>query len=402
MSFQGGSNIVYLGNIPFEWDESVVGSVVYGSGEIIDIRMGYDHVGKNKGFCFVEYRNGQQAAAAIPLLSQIVVYSSDRPRRLRIELSKESYKSNSIPPETRPTLQLSRANLPSTVKLPDQMIINGPNNSPIPGQNAMRSGNIPPRSQPQPQQRYQQSSHPPPPPPPPQQQQQQQQQRYQQQKQPYQQAYQQAPYNQSQYQQTPPPPPPPPVGASQQFPVVGGPNQQIPQKLLHASQNFPPNLNIQLGTPDTIDKILSSVPPPHLIEAIANLKSMLQADPARLHDFLQKSPQMLLPIAQALLLMGFIDGDVINESQKATSASSTPAGFQNPLFAPNPPANNYNAVPGSKWPQLPIETQRKLLALSPAQADQAANFLLMPSEQINNLPPEERAALISFKREYFM
>ncbi|KAL6449798.1 PTI1 Protein PTI1 [Candida maltosa Xu316] len=342
MSFQGGSNIVYLGNIPFEWDESVVGSVVYGSGEIIDIRMGYDHVGKNKGFCFVEYRNGQQAAAAIPLLSQIVVYSSDRPRRLRIELSKESYKSNSIPPETRPTLQLSRANLPSTVKLPDQMIINGPNNSPIPGQNAMRSGNIPPRSQPQPQQ------------------------------------------------------------PSQQFPVVGGPNQQIPQKLLHASQNFPPNLNIQLGTPDTIDKILSSVPPPHLIEAIANLKSMLQADPARLHDFLQKSPQMLLPIAQALLLMGFIDGDVINESQKATSASSTPAGFQNPLFAPNPPANNYNAVPGSKWPQLPIETQRKLLALSPAQADQAANFLLMPSEQINNLPPEERAALISFKREYFM
>ena len=53
------SNILYVGNIPYDWDESTVESVVCGSGNIVDVRLGFDHVGKNKGFCFVEYKTVQ-------------------------------------------------------------------------------------------------------------------------------------------------------------------------------------------------------------------------------------------------------------------------------------------------------------------------------------------------------
>ena len=70
---QMNSNILYLGQIPFDWDQETVGSVVYGSGDIVDIRLGFDHVGKNKGFCFVEYKTVQDAAMAMPLLQQILI-----------------------------------------------------------------------------------------------------------------------------------------------------------------------------------------------------------------------------------------------------------------------------------------------------------------------------------------
>ena len=74
------SNILYVGNIPYDWDESTVESVVCGSGNIVDVRLGFDHVGKNKGFCFVEYKTVQDAQRALPLLQQVVIYQNDETR----------------------------------------------------------------------------------------------------------------------------------------------------------------------------------------------------------------------------------------------------------------------------------------------------------------------------------
>lgn len=82
-----------MGNIPYDWDESTVESVVCGSGNIVDVRLGFDHVGKNKGFCFVEYKTVQDAQRALPLLQQVVIYQNGRNKKLRVELSKEGYKA---------------------------------------------------------------------------------------------------------------------------------------------------------------------------------------------------------------------------------------------------------------------------------------------------------------------
>lgn len=42
------SNILYVGLVPYEWDEETVKSVVCGSGNIVDVRLQYDFQGKTE------------------------------------------------------------------------------------------------------------------------------------------------------------------------------------------------------------------------------------------------------------------------------------------------------------------------------------------------------------------
>lgn len=183
---------------------------------------------------------------------------------MRIESSKEGFKANRIPPESRPILQLNRSKLPPNVKLPDQMLINGTNNSSsqVTSQ-SMRGGNM--------------SQYPPPPP-------------TQQQQNQFQQPYQ----NYGSYQQTPPPPPPSlMLMPKQPVSLSMGPNQQMPQKLVNAAQSLPFNPEFRLETPDNINVTLSKIYPPELIQMIANMKNVAQTDPMRVQDFFIRTHNLL-------------------------------------------------------------------------------------------------------------
>ena len=85
------SNILYVGNIPYDWDESTVESVVCGSGNIVDVRLGFDHVGKQR-FLFCRIQNSTRCTKG-SLLQQVVIYQNGRNKKLRVELSKEGYKA---------------------------------------------------------------------------------------------------------------------------------------------------------------------------------------------------------------------------------------------------------------------------------------------------------------------
>lgn len=110
------SSVIYLGNIPNDWDEQVISSVVAGSGKIVDIRSRLDNSGRTKNFCFVEYLNPHEAARALTLLNEIKLGPK---RKLRVELSKEGLRTSH--PKDRPILQLHRNHLPYYVQMPAAM-----------------------------------------------------------------------------------------------------------------------------------------------------------------------------------------------------------------------------------------------------------------------------------------
>lgn len=316
------SSVIYIGQIPYEWDEPTVKSVVCGSGNVIDVRLGFDYVGKNKGFCFVEYLTPQEAHRAMQLIGMIQIMTAKQVKKLRVESSKEGFKTGN-PSDQKPILPLDRSRLPPNVQLPQEMLMNGP---------------------------------------------------------------------------------PPPQVPNPALPVPNYPTNiplpgQMPMKLANASKQLPQPQNIPLEVSDKINETLSQVPPAILIELISQLKNMLAGpDSARAYEVFQVSPHLATASAQALLLMGFVDADVIQESMKAA----------NPPPPPPPPAqyqnyqNNYQPQfnQASKWPHLPPNTQQKLMAMQPDQAELIAQVLSLPSDQISSLPHDKQAMVSSLRAQY--
>lgn len=342
--------VVYIGLVPYEWDEAAVRAVVCGTGKVVAVRMGFDYVGKNKGFCFVEYLNPGEAERAIPLLNAIKIVnpSTNQIKRLRIEASKEPFKQGAT---EKAVLPFDRSRLPPNVQLPPEI-----NNT----------------------------------------------------------------YS----------------TASTQS------NQQMPAKFTGASKVLPQPAQIPLGVPDKISETLSKIPPAQLIELIATLKNILSGPEAlRAYEVFLLLPDLATCAAQALLVMGFIDEEVISESMKLAQqipqkATPTPPPsipqppqfqqypnqyqgqqfqnnhqFQNqpPQFQNKPYAQQFQKPQygfgnfggsGSKWPHLPQATQAKLQAMAPDQAELVAQVLSLPADQISTLPPDQQSMVTNLRAQY--
>lgn len=390
MSRRGGtpqltnSPILYIGQIPFEWDEENLKSVVCGSGNVLDVRLGFDHVGKNKGYAFVEYESPQQAHYASSLLGQVqIIHPGSRTaKRLRIELSKEGFRTGNY--EHKPIIPFNPAYLPPTVQLPPEIMSKVSMGArPMDYQrNMMGDFSNPPLAllpaapvnlAPQNQQKVQQM----------------QRQQLQQQQQ------------------------------AQLLPGVQLPS--LPEQYLRASSMLPQAPTLPFAAPDKINETLGSIPPTQLVELIANLKNILNGpQAARAGDVFRISPNLATAAAQALLLMGFIDEEVIQESMK--SASSTPqpqpaamspplpaqpqfaqqyaGGFNNGGGTPVPPAPKPQQHPPLKWANLPLSTQMKLGNMPQDQADLIAQVLSLPADQISSLPPDRQTMVASIRQQY--
>lgn len=349
---------------------------------VLDIRLGFDHVGKNKGYAFVEFTSPLEAQKAATLLTQYKIYSPDgRPgKRLRIELSKEAFRSGA--PHRNP-LPFIPANMPPNVEAPPSL---QPGSSaglpPVPGS----VPGMPPRP----------------------------------------------PVNHLPAQAQNPP-----ISSANGGPGLYSvqPGAQLPDSLLRASAVLATPAKIPLEIPDKINETLSLIPPPQLIELVANLKNLIAGNnAARAAEVFQLSPNLASAAAQALLLMGFVDEEVIQESMK--SASNTPQPQQPAPAYQQPPQQQYNnqgygqppqgynsgysqpalslppppprqpqypqqqQQPPSKWGHLPLSTQMKLGAMPQDQADLIAQVLSLPPDQISALPPDRQTMVASIRQQY--
>lgn len=374
------SSILFVGLVPFDWDENNMRSVVCGSGKVVDVRLGFDHVGKNKGFCFVEYQTPEDAAYGRLLLSQVKIGNGNKVKNLRIEESKEGLRANNA--SVKQLMTLTRDFLPPNVQIPDEMYRNVPGNG---------NGN------------YNQANQ-----------------------------FNQSPMGQS------------PVGQFQQTnQQIHGYNQpQVQQSISQpgqaqvTSRNLPQPPILPFIAPDKINQNLSQIAPPVLIELLGQLKNTVNTPEEQgATAIFQGNPVLATATAQVLLLMGLIDDEVINESSNATNAAPqiqeqnqysnqqyqnqqypnqqySNQQYQNQQYSnqqysnqnqnqnQNQYSNQQYPQTQSQWPHLPPQTQQKLSQLPANQADLIAQVLTIPPEQIPSLEPEKQQMVNNLRAQY--
>ncbi|KAG7194483.1 uncharacterized protein KQ657_004697 [Scheffersomyces spartinae] len=419
----GSSYVVYMGLIPFDWDDAVIKSVVCGTGSVVDVRLGFDYVGKNKGFCFIEYISQSDASRAMLLLEQMKIVNpqTNQIKKIRVELSKESLKVNQDNDFKQP-LMLTFNNLPDNVILAREQYVNGP---PLPSTNMGLNNtttttnpnlflpNIPPQLPPVPQYGYNNGY---------------------------------SNNNNNNINN---------INSNNNhnnninnnknnINVINNKlnNSTQPQsnsntlgpEFTNASQRLPPQPEtLPFDVLGNINKTLSQIPPVLLIEFISNLKNTLNGPNAgQAVNVLQLSPNLASSTAQALLLMGFIDEQVINEAvtnvQNPRSASHTPVPLPQNILPPPPPppqqqqqgyggysipgSNNYGAtVPNypppptavnlnPNWAHFSHSTQSKLAALPSNEADVIVQVLNLPADQISLLPAEQQGIFTNIRAQY--
>lgn len=345
------SAILYIGLIPFEWDEENLKAVVCGTGNVLDVRLGFDHVGKNKGYAFVEFETPQQAQHARSILAQVqIIHPGSRTsKRLRIELSKEGFRTGNS--DNKSVIPFNATHLPPSVQLPQEVLAKYPQLQ-------------------HPQMQHPQMQHP-----------------------------------QMQPQQPQHTPQQPHYGNSSGTPTPNA--AAMPDRFVSATSTLRHVTPLPFATPDKINQTLSQIPPAQLVELIANLKNILGGpNAARAADVFQISPALAPTAAQALLLMGLIDEEVIQEALKAGAAPAAPAYGSAAAAAPAYPAAYGGNVPGaavgaqSKWPHLPLSTQMKLSNLPADQAELIAQVLSLPADQIGALPPDRQQMVASIRQQY--
>ncbi|QBM88281.1 cleavage stimulation factor subunit 2 [Metschnikowia aff. pulcherrima] len=442
---QPTSSNIYVGLIPFEWGEDNLRAVVCALGKVIDVRLGFDHIGKNKGFAFVEFETSEEAVNAADILSktQVVNPVLGQTRRFRTQVSKEAFRSGGN--MTKRVIPFDPKHMPAGVQFPPEALakypqllwasqaqnasFGGPN-----GANLMLPRGV---------------SH---------------------------------------------TPPIPGKGINTGSILPPSASNILPDEFLKATQFLAQPKKLPFATPDKINETLSQISPPQLIELIANLKSILaSSDSVRAAEVFRLSPNLAAAATQALLLMGFIDEEVIQEAMKAEAANvnvqpvpvPTPppqqqayqapynqnsqhfnaanqpaapysqnydqqarqsfgrnnAYSQNPSFGQNQgyntnshagyaQGNNTNGnhsqrygsgsianqpqrthlpllspAPGappaqSKWPHLPLLAQMKLANVPSDQAELIVQVLSLTPEQISALPPDRQNMVAGIKQQY--
>lgn len=240
-------------------------------GTVLSMHFLTDHYGKNKGYAFVEFQTPQQAQNAIQILLQSLVKNPVNGyfRRFKANLSKEPNKNAHIP--NRPPFVASMSAMPAGMQFPPGFASQG---SP-----SAASVNLNSNSYGRDQELYNQPT--------------------------------QRPGNMASL-STPAAPVPAGPALTSIFPKI-----DFPEKYLKATKYLPVPVKLPFTTPDKISETLALLPPVELIQLISNLKvSLSTGDMARAADVFQLSPQLATATAQALLLMGFIDETVIQETMK--------------------------------------------------------------------------------------
>jgi len=240
------------------------------------------------------------------------------------------------------------------------------------------------------------------------------------------------------------------IGAQQAQPIAQPSQPMLPP--LPPGQDLPPGLTC----PDAISRTLSQLPPDQILSVLAQLKGLVTSDPAKAIELLRQAPQLSYAIFQALLLLGLVDTSVL--AQVVDQAASAPAPPPQPMAMPPPqhlpppphqmpaqsPFPGYphppqpgqpGALPLPQYPphmahlhpgmqqhaptpppqyqqppppipppqmQMPPPPQQQPPQVADQQMAMIRQILTMTQQQIDALPPPERAQLLQVRQQFLM
>ena len=159
-------------------------------------------------------------------------------------------------------------------------------------------------------------------------------------------------------------------------------------------KELPPGVNCT----DAISRTLNTLPPPQLLDILAQMKALAVSEPQRATELLQQAPQLAYAVFQALLLMGLISPEAIQSVvEPGVPASQPPAGYPGaPLsgYQPAPVANNTPTPQGYGAPIIP-----------PAASAQDTDALMkavmeLPQAQIDMFSETERQQIMVLRANF--
>ncbi|KAN0121955.1 hypothetical protein V8E51_000281 [Hyaloscypha variabilis] len=216
------------------------------------------------------------------------------------------------------------------------------------------------------------------------------------------------------------PPPMPSNGVP--IPPPHNPNSSIPP--LPHGVDLPPGLTC----PDAISRTLNTLPPAQLLDVLSQMKTLATTDAAKATELLHQAPQLSYAIFQALLLMGLVSTEALGSVVEAASQPppmQTPQ-QQQPAYQVPPPSNYPPGFPpppphmsGQLGMQMGTPPQGQGLYPPPPPPQRAPppqqqqpqqalpdtdalmqQVLAMPQEVIDQLPPNDRAQIMTLRATY--
>lgn len=165
----------------------------------------------------------------------------------------------------------------------------------------------------------------------------------------------------------------------------GNSQQNTPQPA-QAAPAAPAAPVIPLTTPDVTSEVLSALNPTQLLDLIAHLKSMVASKPMEAAQILQVSEPITYAAVQAMLLMGLVDANVVQQALSGQVGTPTPASASHtPTPAPAPP----------QQPQLPPG-----MPTDPQQLAMIRQVMELTDAQLASLPHEQRGTLTALRDNY--
>jgi cleavage stimulation factor subunit 2 len=188
----------------------------------------------------------------------------------------------------------------------------------------------------------------------------------------------------------------------------GGPPALPP---LPPGVDLPPNLKCA----DAISNTLKTLPPPQLLDILAQMKTLTMTDPETAKRLMKEAPQLAYAIFQALVLMNLVDPNVLatvveqnvqasNSQLPMQQPQPPPIPQQPPQYGyPPPPAMQNRTVPTPQQyapppPQVPQSQAPP--GMSPEQRQMLEQVMQLDQRTIDSLPPNERMQIMQLRQQY--
>lgn len=131
---------------------------------------------------------------------------------------------------------------------------------------------------------------------------------------------------------------------------------------------------------DAISRTLSTLPPLQLLDIISQLKTLVHINPEQAHALLLQSPQLSYAVFQAMLMMNFVEANVLQKVIASTGHSQVPQ-----------PSNTTT-----------VYNQQQQNIQDPQRAAIYAQVMSLTDAQINALPLDTRNQIILLKQQIAM
>lgn len=161
-----------------------------------------------------------------------------------------------------------------------------------------------------------------------------------------------------------------------------------------------------VSSTDAITHTIASLPPHQLMDILTQMKALTNTAPDQARALLQGNPQLAYAVFHAMLMMNVVDPVVVQHvlgesgAMHAPPAAPAPVGPPPPV-APTPIKSEPRGTPTpAPAPPPQLDEQQRVRYFIRLTQQLLNQVLQLTPDQINALPPDQRASILQLKAQF--